>query len=339
MRKVSLQTTFLIIGSSISASAAVYTGASGGDFAAGANWDTGYPTTGDFGALNTESNLNSAAPNNIRAIRLGEGGGDTGILNVGVGGSLTATTSSNWDSHIGGSGIGVVNVNGGIVNLNFAEVGRNSGSTGTINLTSGTFNIARGSRENSDSWSIHVGSNDNDSAAGSGNITISGGIFTTRAGVELGNQDSASVGSGSFNVIGSTANINIGNSSSTVDGNWYQGSGYVLSSTLDAGGISKILISDDGTVGGVDVTFDSGSLLDLGFLASPVPGTWSILEAENTDIVDNGLALAAGVDSGWSFAVDNSGTNGILTATYIPEPSVGLLMGLASFSLLLRRRK
>jgi len=253
---------------------------------------------------------------------------------------MNATANSNWDSHIGQSGTGTLNINGGDIDLNFVEVGRNSGSVGTINLNSGSLVVARGSKETANGGiSMHLGSNDNDSAAGSGTMNIYGGSFLTRVGVELGNQDNpGNSGTGSFNVFGSLANIGIG-SSGSLDGKWFQSSGFTLGMSIDTGGVSKIFVDEVGDDGGAQADFALGSLLDLNFTGAAMVGTWTLLELEDADIVDNGLALASGVDSNWSFAIDNSGDNGLLTATYVPEPSSTALLGLGGLALILRRRK
>ncbi|MEM7314485.1 MAG: PEP-CTERM sorting domain-containing protein [Planctomycetota bacterium] len=69
-------------------------------------------------------------------------------------------------------------------------------------------------------------------------------------------------------------------------------------------------------------------------------GTWTLLEIENTDIVDNGLALSGSTASGWSFDVDNSGANGLLTATYtVPEPGALGMVVLGALLLVCVRRR
>jgi len=314
-----------------SASAALVTfdADSSTDWATPTNWSSdAYPTSADHAGLDQTADLNTAVANDIRAIRLGTGAG-TGILNVSTGGVLTAASHSSWDSHIGSSSTGILNLSGGSVGLNYVEIGRNA--TGTLNVSGGNFTATRGKNGSS----IFLGTDDGLGANGTGNINISGGVLMTRTGVTLGN---GGAGIGNFNVIGSTATIGIG-SSGSIDGNWVQNAGSTLSYSLDSSGLSKILIDDVGT-SLASATFGVGSLLDLSFAGTPaVAGTWTLMEVENGAITDNGLALT-GASSGWSFAVDNSGSNGLLKATYaVPEPSSTALLGLGGLALILRRRR
>ena len=168
---------------------------------------------------------------------------------------------------------------------------------------------------------------------------ISGGSLQTRSAVRL-------LDTGTFSVLGSGAtSIGIG-STGTLDGAWSQRAGGTLSAQIDANGVTPIFIDDVDGNETIFAEFQNGALLDLGFHnVAPFEGTWTVLEAENTNITDLGLTLTATTlaNPGWSFAVDNSGANGLLTATFtassIPEPSSLALLGLSGLMLAGRRRR
>lgn len=191
-----------------------------------------------------------------------------------------------------------LNVLDGIIDIGGNPMNIAGGGNGILNLSGGSIIFGR--------TAPNIGT-----STGNGEVNITGGTFATRSGANIG-------ANGSFNVFGSAATeIGIG-SAANLDGVWTQASGGTLKLAIDAGGITKIFVDDTGT-GLQAATFDSGSLLDLGFINTiPTSGTWTVLELENGDITDNGLTLAPGVDpSVWSFAVDNSGTNGLLTVTAV----------------------
>jgi hypothetical protein len=147
--------------------------------------------------------------------------------------------------------------------------------------------------------------------AGNGALEITGGRLTTRRGVIVGPN-------GTFSVLGSgSMEIGIG-SYATLDGSWVQEAGGVFKAGIDAGGITPTFI--DAAGGSTKATFESGAILDIDFLDGfSSAGTWTVMEVENGTIIDNGLALAPTVDASvWSFTVDNSGPNGILSVTAAP---------------------
>ncbi|MGJ8638534.1 MAG: carbohydrate-binding protein [Opitutaceae bacterium] len=281
-------------------------------------------TTGtDHAVINGGStvDLSSAVPS-IRALRL-EGGSGTATLNILEGAQIGINTSSPWDSSIGRSGAsGIVNQSGGDIDINFLEVGRDSGVTGTYNLSGGIFNIGRGGNGATGGSSLIMGTADSSTTgSGDGTFVITGGSFTTRAGVWIGT--TGATGVGRFSVLGSGATqIGVGTQNTGTDGNWTLNNGSTLEVGVDLGGLTQILVDDHGN-GNNFAIFEAGSLLDVDYYNGGYGGgTWTVLELENGDIVDNGLALAPGVDTAiWSLSVDNTGTNGLLTVTAVGDPA------------------
>ncbi len=288
-----------------------FTGVSGGDWADGSNWSSNYyPTSGDYAVLNTTAVLSTAVPNNILALRIGTSG--SGVLNIQSGAELTATASSSWGTFLGSSsGTGSISQTGGTAEINYFEIGR--GGPGSYALSGGTLTASRGQNGNS----VYLGADKNGGSAGDGTLEISGGTFLSRTGISLGTADGS--GTGTFRVLGSgAAEIGVG-SQGTGDGTWTQNSGSTLEIGIDAGGVTKILIDEVDGDGGQGVTFEAGALLDVDFYnGASSTGTWTVMELENGDITNNGLAFAAGVDTdNWSFDIDNSGSNGLLTVTAV----------------------
>ncbi|VGO11739.1 hypothetical protein PDESU_00285 [Pontiella desulfatans] len=260
------------------------------------------------------------------------------VLNV-TGGTHSDSQSGNTiRNFIGSSGAGTVNMSGGSWDIgHITAVGGNG--TGVFNLSGGDLNISRGGNTlagNPNSFggnsggSLSVGY-----GSGSGLFNVTGGSLITRIGAEVGDK-------GTFRVLGDDATqIGIG-SSGTLDGHWWQQAGGVLSMGIDSTGVTKIFIDDtDQVTADPYVHFQDGAVLDLSFFGTtPVAGTWTLMELENNDIEDLGLELSGDTASGWSFNVDNSGANGLLTATYvIPEPAtLGMVAAFGAGMLFIRRR-
>ena len=265
-------------------------------------------------------------------------GGST--LNVTGGTQSDNQAGNSVRNFVGRGSVGTLNVSGGSYDIGhlLSVGGGGANGNGKVYVSGGSLVVSRGSNAANlttgvvGGYSLELG----DDVAGNGDalFEISGGSFATRIGVGVGT-------TGTFSVVGSGASsIGIG-SNGSLDGEWNQFAGGTLSATVDLTGITKIFIDDvDG--GGVSVNFQAGSLLNLGFLGTPVAGTWTILEAEGTTFDSStisGLSLTPSTASGWSYGFDNVGGNGLLTATYvIPEPSAALLGGLGLLALLRRRR-
>lgn len=263
----------------------------------------------------------------------------------------------------GNNGSHVMNFNpgaGAIMNVTASQSGGIStrpGKNGTLNVQSGSLlmgsstfsigNVATGAAANG---AINVSGgelsfyrapvtlgNSTAGAVGTGAITVSGGAFTTRTSLTLNS-------TGSFNVVGSNATqIGIGAAGTDGNGAWSQASGATLSMMIDTS-VTKIFI-EDGSIAGVgSAVFSAGSILDLGFVGAFANGDYTLMEFENGDI-DNGvsndnlLLNSADALAGWSYRIDNTGANGLLIATFVPEPSTALLSFSALGMLLLRRRR
>ncbi|MEP4078406.1 carbohydrate-binding protein [Haloferula sp.] len=328
-KSISIQTVVAAIAMLSTQLEAQYTYSGSGNWATAGNWSHG-TNNGEVPGTNLDQQavinggstvtLDSTQPN-IRALRL-SGGSGTAILNINSGAFLEFTTSTPWDSSIGRSGAnGVVNQSGGDVAINFLELGRDNGTTGELHLSGGTLILPRAGDSATGDSSLIIGTADSNAAGGTatGLFEISGGSFQTRAGVWLGGTNGTA--NATFSVLGSRASeIGIGTDNDGNDGNLTLNDGAILSAGIDFGGVTKILIDDHGN-GNNFVTFESGSLLDVDYYAGFVGGgTWTVLELENGDIDaglgDANLTFAPGVDTNvWSFAIDNSGTNGVLTVT------------------------
>lgn len=301
----------LWIGTIAQAADVTWDGSSNSNWATGTNWNNGSgPAEGDVAFIHTGNVvLSSGAPPNLRALRL-LGGSLTFS-----GGTFKATFNSSWDSHVEGT----LRHTGTDADFNELEIGRTQGDNGRYLLSGGDLNIARGLK----GYSLYLGANKSDVHAGTGTIEISGGSFITRAGVKLG--DAAKTGRGTFAVLGSaTAQIGIGSSKGDTDGSWHQHAASTLRVGIDAGGVTTIFLDDSSTgTQGTSATFERGSILDVDYEGNGSGGgTWTVLEVENGDITDRGLAFAAGVDRDiWSFNIDNSGPNGLLTVTAAGEPT------------------
>ncbi len=321
-----------LLGGSI-AQAGVEWSAANGKWEDASNWTGGVlpGASDDVLIKNNGTNNFDAASGNVDVSRIFVAvppSGHAGVLNV-SGGRLRATRSgATVKADIGRAYDGTINVSGGELNFGHrVRVGSATGGQGEVNLTGGSLIISRAGNSEIDSQlgaaSLDLGDDTDSGADSPGILNISGGTFQTRQGVVVG-------GLGTFNVQGSgAASIGIG-SNQSLDGFWLQKAGGVLQAGIDSSGVTKILIDEVDGDGDQAVVFDSGSLLDVDYLDGySGAGTWTVLELENGDIQDNGLAFVPGVDTGiWSFAVDNSGTNAILSVTAIPEPvTAGLVVG------------
>ncbi len=280
-------------------------------FSQALNWDTDtLPLTTDYANISMAVTATHSAGETNSVYNCNFNGGS--VFNM-SGGKLSLTKAGNTKRCAVGSnsGTGTFNQSGGRFDVGHILV-IGWGVQGDYNLSGGEMIVGRGGTSlqgSGASTSISIGP-----SSGAGTLNISGGSLKTRVGVEIGPN-------AAFNVSGTAASqIGIGSNGSG-DGFWYQLSGATLGVGVGPGGVTKILIDDEGDDGGAWATFADGALLDVDYYdGMTYGGTWTVLEVEGTNIVDNGLAFAPGVDTDiWSFAIDNSGANGKLTVTAVGD--------------------
>ncbi|MCX6854757.1 MAG: hypothetical protein NTV80_07610, partial [Verrucomicrobia bacterium] len=273
------------------------------------NWDNDLgPADGDSAVIISGApNFTTGTSVSLNAIRvLG------GTLNF-SGGIFNSTNNSSYDSNVDGT----VNHTGTTATINELEIGRTAGGNGLYYLSGGSLKVSRGLN----GYSLYLGGNKTATAAGTGALEITGGSFSTRSSVKLG--DGTVAGTGMFTVLGSViSEISIAKVTGDTDGTWVQNAGSTLKVGIDIAGVRKIFIKDSSTATtGTSATFAAGSLLDVGYYnggwgAGSGGGTWTVMEVENGDIINNGLAFSPGVNTSiWSFSIDNSGANGLLKVT------------------------
>ena len=275
------------------------------------NWDneTG-PIAGDYayissGTVNfsSSSGSNNDASPSLRGFR--QSGGTLNISGDRIEAAFQASAYSQFD--------GIVTQSGGAVSINAIRIGAAANSNGSYTLNDGEFRIARASG----GLSLSLGG----FSSGNGSLTIAGGSVSTRNRVQLGGPSAA--GTGTFTVLGTQASsIGVATANDGADGQWNQYPGSSLVLRFDIGGTTPIFLRDDPAIdGAASATFEDGSILDVDHLSGNGGGTWTVMEVENGNIVDNGLEFAPGVDTSiWSFSVDNSGSNGRLLVTAIGDP-------------------
>ena len=280
------------------------------------NWDFGFnwsnnvgPADGDYVFIPQGTlDFSTGTSVNLRGFRQ-----TSGTLNI-SGGTLRANNVPSAFSSFDGE----VNQTGGTADINAVVIGSAVGTDGSYTLNDGELVIGRASG----GVSLRLGANRDSTASGTGSLTIAGGRFVTRSVAQLGSATVA--GTGNFTVLGSQpTEIGIAGSNDDTDGVWHQHAGSSLILRFDNGGCTPIVIHDSQTnTNGTSATFENGAILDVDHLSGDGGGTWTVLEVENGDIVDNGLAFAPGVDTSvWSFSVDNSGANGRLLVTATGTPA------------------
>ena len=112
--------------------------------------------------------LTGTATAHIRELLVGGDAGSSGEVDI----NGSSSVDSSYDFHIGNSGTGLVNINGGTLNTTsgWTQIGINATGNGTLNVTAGSV----ASRE------YLVG------GAGKGTVTVSGGILTANQRFTLG---------------------------------------------------------------------------------------------------------------------------------------------------------
>ena len=185
-----------------------------------------------------------------------------------------------------------LNVMSGLLNIeaNRFRVGQGADGSGTVNLTGGTLVSGRGGFE--------LGNPNGGGVSGDATLNITGGLFQSRRSVEI-------YAAGVFNIVGSTASeIGVG-SFGSVDGEWIQSAGGVLSIAFDAGGSSLIFVDDvddDGAGSQGNVTFEAGAILDLSDLGGATNAVKTVMTWEGT-ITGAPTLSAASVSAGWTMQI------------------------------------
>ncbi|MGJ8655440.1 MAG: PEP-CTERM sorting domain-containing protein [Akkermansiaceae bacterium] len=299
------------------------------EYSTALNWDDDLaPAAGTTATINGLFTVDRTVDSNSNRINV-EGGA---TLNITAGNHSDSASGNTTRNYIGNGSTGTVNVSGASTVYNVGHivvVGNGAAGNGTITQTDGSFAASRGGNSfmgiaGGSSMEVGVG-------GATGLYEISGGSFTSRIGVGVG-------GGGTFSVVGSNAStIGIG-SNGSLDGSWNQASGGTLKLGLDAGGSTLILVDvTTGTgVGAGNVTFESGSILDLYDAGGAVTNVWQTVMSWEGALTDNGLALSsAATSAGWEKQVVGSD----LQVRLVPEPSSTALLGLGGLAFMLRRRK
>ncbi len=321
----------------------------------GLNWDTDAVPTGSnpvgikgFSEAQSPIITDLTSAISIPEFQIGAFMG-TGFLTV-SGGSVA--TTSNFFVGMFTDGIGTVTQNSGAVTAGDGLVlGFDNNAQGTYNLTGGTLNVAH-------LTSLGAGN----SAGNTGNFNQSGGTFTgenfhigsygnNRTGT-LMLSDAASMTLTGDMEIGFDGGFATGNSGALILDGSKTGAGTNLSlDELKFGtvGTFVVYIDDDAILNPLNLhsvdanfaDFNAGSLLDLDFAlgTTPTVGTWTLVTA-GININDFGLALAPGVDAGWSFEIVSlDGGGEALQVTYVPEPSTIAMFAAGLGTVLVLRRR
>jgi hypothetical protein len=214
----------------------------------------------------------------------------------------TFKTDSTASTVIGSSGrTGTLTVDGAatVVDLGgWVFIGNSTAGTGVVSVANGSFSSSRDNTLGSiPNVSITLGNGNN----ARGTITMSGGQIATRSGVVLGGPGTTGVGR--FEVRGG-GTANLGPIGTTDDGFWVQSSNSVLAAYVTNGALGSIYVAHlsgaAGTYSSGNVIFMPGSKLELGFLGATNPGAWNLMMWDGV-LLTNGLSLAAGTDTNWSF--------------------------------------
>lgn len=254
-----------------------------------------------------------------------------GVLFVTSGNHLDGLTGRNTRNLIGTSGDGTVNQLGGNYEIGHQLlIGDGAGNTGQYNLSGGFLNISRQGVSNLGSEarsSLELGTRGDETTAALFKVSGSSRL-TTRSGVTVGAE-------GIFEVVGSRiSEIGIG-SNGTLDGGWIQQTGSVLRAGIDEAGITPIFIDaiDGLGVGGGNVTFDAGSILDPYDLGGAPIDDWTTVITWDGELFDSGLALSSTASAaGWEKRVEGNSLQVRLSA--VPEPTSWAVLALSGIFLI-----
>ncbi|HEX9045956.1 MAG TPA: alginate lyase family protein, partial [Verrucomicrobiae bacterium] len=240
-----------------------------------------------------------------------------GELEVSGGTLISDGTTQTTIGSSGRTGTLTVDGVGAVVNLGgWMALGQSTAGTGMVYVANGSLTSSRdGTVGGIPTVSLALGNGN----SARGIVTMSGGHLATRSGVLLGVP--GTTGTGRFEVRGGLTTI--GSVSSTSDGFWLQSSGSTLAAYVTNGSLGTIFVErqagNGGTYGSGNVIFMPGSKLEVGFLGTPAPGSWTLMRWAGT-LLTNGISFVAGTDTNWSFRIDN--TNGLVLTYGTPVAPV-----------------
>jgi hypothetical protein len=295
-------------------------GAGNNDWGNATNWSgdthpaTGLGTTGDKIHINLSGAgravySTATGANTYQYLRVGDSASGELLVGGGALGSDSTTVT-----YIGSGGhAGTVTVTNGSISLGgYMEVGLNSSSVGTLNVTGGLLDSSRnGTIGGVPGVSIGFG----DGSGAQGTCILSGGELRMRTGIMLG----ANGGTGRFEVRGAGV-ANVGTDNSADDGFWVQNTNSVLAAYVTNGTLGSIYVAHlsgaAGTYSSGNVIFMPGAKLELGFLGATNLGAWDLMKWDGA-LLTNGLTLATGTDTNWSFQFVTNGAQTTLRIIYI----------------------
>jgi fibronectin type 3 domain-containing protein len=301
-------------------------GAGGNNWNIAGNWTGGLlPGSADTARINlagANRAIYGSATTNIGTLAIANSASGELLITNNTFTTVTVGTRSTVGSFSGSTG--TLTITNGTFNCGgYVEVGFNAGATGVVNVAGGLFDVSRNATvAGIPIVSLALG----DGSGALGKCILSDGELRTRTGVVLGVNN----GTGRFEVRGAGV-ANIGTDNSADDGFWVQNAGSTLAAYVTNGNLGSIYVANlsgaAGTYSDGNVIFMPGSKLELGFLGTTNPGAWDMMTWDGA-LLTNGLALASGTDTNWSFRFVTNGTQTTLRIVYIAEnlnPPTGIV--------------
>ena len=159
------------------------------------------------GAGNGGTAVVSSAVPNIVNLRLGEGAGETGHLEIVTGGSLT-TTSGDMLIGLNGTGAGTITMSGGSLTMNNGRLELGQNGVGTVTMTDGLFtvtdsHIVMGRHANADATIDISGGTLQTTGSGNTNFYMAWDNAASQAALNVSGTGQVNVAGGEFNLCGS----------------------------------------------------------------------------------------------------------------------------------------
>ena len=273
-------------------------GAGNNNWNSGGNWTGGLlPGSADTARINLSgaSRAVFSSSTNIGVLNVGNSGNGELLITNGTLNCITIGSRSTVGSFSGSTGTLTI-TNGTFISGGYVEAGFNANASGTVNVAGGLLDVSRNQTvAGIPAVSLALG----DGSGAQGNLFLSGGEFRTRTGIVLG----VNSGAGRFEVDGGGV-ANIGTDNSADDGYWVQNSGSTLAAYVTNGTLGSIyvanFVSGSGSYNHGNVIFMPGSKLELGFHGATNAGAWTLMTWDGA-LLTNGLSLASGTDTNWSF--------------------------------------